>query len=223
MIMKKAILCIMLLLAVSFPATIHGTTYNWATLEPLNGTLVYVNSTPAQQMVSRDGEYSFDLGIGSYEITAEYYANNSLLLEATEDIVVGQEGDYVVDLLMYPAIDLGEPLFNETGPDIGENTYTQNGMLYFVLYSLAITAVVLLVLSRLNIGKKETVEKPKRLPKEARQVLDIIEKEQRLTQKELRKKLPWSEAKVSLVVADLEERGFIKKIKKGRGNIIKIS
>jgi len=42
-----------------------------------------------------------------------------------------------------------------------------------------------------------------------------------LTQKELRKKLPWSEAKVSLIVSDLEDRGLIKK-KKERGNILKI-
>ncbi len=220
--MKKVILCIALLLTVSFPASVHGIAYDWATLEPLNGTLVYVNSTPAQQLLSRDGLYSFNLGIGSYEITAKYYVNNSLQLETAEKIVVGQEGDYVMDLLMFPAVDLGEPLFNETGPDIGENTYAQDSMPYLILYSLAITAAALLILSRLNIGKKEAVGKPKRLPKEARQVLDIIENEQRLTQKELRKKLPWSEAKVSLVVADLEERGLIKKIKKGRGNIIKI-
>jgi len=72
------------------------------------------------------------------------------------------------------------------------------------------------------LGEEPAPEKAKRLPKEAAQVLEIIKKEQRLTQKELRKKLPWSEAKVSLIVADLEERGLIKKIKKGRGNILKM-
>jgi len=76
--------------------------------------------------------------------------------------------------------------------------------------------------------KKEEPEetlakKPAKLSKEERQVLEIIQREHRLTQKELRKKLPWSEAKVSLIVADLEERGLIKKLKKGRGNILKTS
>jgi uncharacterized membrane protein len=35
--------------------------------------------------------------------------------------------------------------------------------------------------------------------------------------------LPYSEAKVSLIVSDLESRGIIKKIKKGRGNILIIN
>jgi len=42
----------------------------------------------------------------------------------------------------------------------------------------------------------------------------------RINQLELRQKLPYSEAKVSLMLADLESRGLIRKIKKGRGNII---
>jgi uncharacterized membrane protein len=42
----------------------------------------------------------------------------------------------------------------------------------------------------------------------------------RIRQAELRQKLPYSEAKVSLMIADLEDRGLVRKIKKGRGNII---
>ena len=42
----------------------------------------------------------------------------------------------------------------------------------------------------------------------------------RMTQRDLRKELPYSEAKVSLMVAELEGRGILKKFKKGRGNII---
>ena len=42
----------------------------------------------------------------------------------------------------------------------------------------------------------------------------------RINQLELRQQLPYSEAKVSLMLADLESRGLIRKIKKGRGNII---
>ncbi|MGM0771995.1 MAG: helix-turn-helix transcriptional regulator, partial [Halobacteriota archaeon] len=33
-------------------------------------------------------------------------------------------------------------------------------------------------------------------------------------------KLSYSEAKVSLIVSDLENRGLVEKFKKGRGNII---
>lgn len=42
----------------------------------------------------------------------------------------------------------------------------------------------------------------------------------RATQKALRKALPFSEAKVSLMVSELEHAGKISKIRKGRGNII---
>ncbi|KHO51436.1 MAG: MarR family transcriptional regulator [archaeon GW2011_AR16] len=42
----------------------------------------------------------------------------------------------------------------------------------------------------------------------------------RTTQKELRKQFPFSEAKMSLLIADLEQQKKIKKIKKGRGNIL---
>ena len=48
----------------------------------------------------------------------------------------------------------------------------------------------------------------------------IKEEGGRISQKDLRKKMPLSEAKVSLIIAELESEGKIKKIKKGRGNIL---
>ncbi|MBS3149146.1 hypothetical protein J4455_00425 [Candidatus Woesearchaeota archaeon] len=41
-----------------------------------------------------------------------------------------------------------------------------------------------------------------------------------MTQKDIRKELKISEAKVSLILTQLESEGRIKKIKKGRGNIV---
>ena len=41
-----------------------------------------------------------------------------------------------------------------------------------------------------------------------------------MTQKDLRARLNCSEAKVSLMITDLEDRGLVHKVKKGRGNII---
>ena len=51
-------------------------------------------------------------------------------------------------------------------------------------------------------------------------ILDIIKKQERITQKELRKSIPLSEGKISLIISDLEHNGKIRKIKKGRGNIL---
>ncbi|MBI2549486.1 hypothetical protein HYW21_09145 [Candidatus Woesearchaeota archaeon] len=72
--------------------------------------------------------------------------------------------------------------------------------------------------ARTDISKViETVE----LPDDAKEVLKIIkEKEGRVTQKEIRKEIPLSEAKISLILTELEQRGFVRKIKKGRGNIV---
>jgi uncharacterized membrane protein len=229
--LAKTLICLVFMLSISLAATVYGTIYDWSTLEPLGDIIVYVNSTPAQQLVSRDGNYSFELPIGDYEIVARYYENNSLALETEESITIETDGRYLLDLIMFPAIDLGEPLFNETDPNLEEQYLyaPQDNWLNIVFLSIIMAAVILFIASKLVIGRKEKLgeepapEKPKRLPKEAAQVLEIIQREHRLTQKELRKKLPWSEAKVSLIVADLEERGLIKKLKKGRGNILKTS
>jgi len=59
------------------------------------------------------------------------------------------------------------------------------------------------------------------LPDDLREVVRIIEGNGgRISQIDLRKALPCSEAKVSLMLTDLEGRGIVKKVKKGRGNII---
>ncbi|MBW2967057.1 hypothetical protein KY362_01080 [Candidatus Woesearchaeota archaeon] len=52
-------------------------------------------------------------------------------------------------------------------------------------------------------------------------IIDIMKKEGgRTTQKELRKQIPLSEAKISLMISELEHKKIIEKVKKGRGNIL---
>ena len=61
----------------------------------------------------------------------------------------------------------------------------------------------------------------KELPEDLRNLYDtILKMGGRTTQKDVRKKMAHSEAKVSLMLDDLEDRALIKKIKKGRSNII---
>ena len=60
-----------------------------------------------------------------------------------------------------------------------------------------------------------------KLPDDLKEIIDILEKlGGRMTQKDLRTRLNCSEAKVSLMITDLENRGLVHKVKKGRGNII---
>lgn len=59
------------------------------------------------------------------------------------------------------------------------------------------------------------------LPADLREVMDIIRGQGgRITQKDLRSKLRYSEGKVSLMLADLERRELIEKFKRGRGNVV---
>ena len=59
------------------------------------------------------------------------------------------------------------------------------------------------------------------LPSDLQEVIDIIRGQRgRITQKELCGRLKCSDAKVSLMLADLERRNLIEKFKKGRGNVV---
>ena len=70
---------------------------------------------------------------------------------------------------------------------------------------------------KLNINKKITSKEDKDTDK----ILLILKKHGgRATQKDIRKEIPLSEAKISLMIAELEADGKIRKIKKGRGNIL---
>ncbi len=60
----------------------------------------------------------------------------------------------------------------------------------------------------------------KEMSEDGKAVIDALGKEKRMLQKDLRRVLGWSETKLSLVLAELESEGAIKKIKKGRTNII---
>ncbi|WP_440948835.1 helix-turn-helix transcriptional regulator [Methanosarcina sp. T3] len=59
------------------------------------------------------------------------------------------------------------------------------------------------------------------LSTELREVLDIIRGHKgRITQKDLRSRLEYSEVKVSLMLSELEKRGMIQKLRNGRENIV---
>jgi len=59
------------------------------------------------------------------------------------------------------------------------------------------------------------------VPPDLQEILDILKSQGgRMTQKDMRKRLKYSEGKVSLMLLDLENRGKIRKFKKGRGNVL---
>ncbi len=75
---------------------------------------------------------------------------------------------------------------------------------------------------RKSEGKAAAGKDQGKLDDDAREVLDTLKRSgNRLTQKELRDRLQGlGEAKISLIVSELEALGKIRKIKQGRGNIL---
>jgi len=250
-------------------AVVHGTAYEWSTFEALENVIVEVNSTPPQFLVASSGNYSFDLPEGGYTIRAEYYQNNVLEYCAEENITILRDGEFVLDLLMFPPIE-EEFLYEEINIseelyDYGEPDETEDGGVSPVfLYAITILAIVIagyavFLRKKSNSGEPgsergvgvdvevgdvgynipddvsepqppieppEPLEPPEspeppELPSDLREVISIVRGSGgRITQKDLRTRLSCSEAKVSLMVTDLTDRGLVKKVKKGRGNVI---
>ena len=83
-------------------ATIHGTVYEWNTFKPLNNSVVEINSIPEQNLIATNSEYSFNLTPGNYTINASYLDGNKVIYTAREEVVISDEGEYVLDLLLFP-------------------------------------------------------------------------------------------------------------------------
>jgi len=270
-------------------AVVHGTAYEWSTFDALEDVIIEVNSTPPQFLVAQSGDYSFELPEGAYTIRAEHYQNNLLEYCAEEEIVIVGDGEFVLDLLMFPSIEeeflcddlnFSEDLYNieesdadafgEDEPAISTETTLILGILALVL--LLASGYVFLTRRKKRetggvageVAEQEPVSVPERepeqeiepepvpepepedifrpdplpeshtelpsnslsdipsnIPSDLQEVISIIRGEGgRITQKELRARLRYSEAKVSLMITDLEDRRIVKKVKKGRGNVI---
>lgn len=200
-------------------AKISGFAYDY-TLSPLDNVVIEVNTSPTQKYIAKDGAYYYDLPPGEYTLTAKYYEDDHLKYFAEEPIEINKDGFFVVDLILLPTEE--EPSLIQ-GINTKVTGFFQNGSLigYIGLaVGLISLGAVFYVLWRL---KRQKHEGPAEEDDVEKQVLGILKKEKRVTQKEIRKRLPMSEAKISLVLSELEERGVLKKIKKGRGNIIVLS
>ncbi len=228
-------------------ATIHGAVYEWDSFDPLEDVIIEVNSTPSQSMLAKYGIYSFNLEPGDYLISASFYSSNNLVAYTEEEITVTGDGDYVLDLILLPVYydSLGENEFEELDEiasfsdedDEQDPSPFSLGMIGILFILVILSAGVYYIVkqrsgkSTLSYGSSHISNEEfdpimpadmwQGLPDDLREVISIISKNDgRITQKELRAKVRHSEAKVSLMVSDLESRGIVRKFKKGRGNVI---
>ena len=228
-------------------ASIHGAVYEWNSFDLLEDVIVEVNSTPPQSMLAKYGIYSFNLEPGDYLITASFYDGNELAAYTEEEISINGDGDYVMDLFLLPAY--YDAMFNDTefselneianladANDRKTSLFSQSMIFALIFIALLSVGGYYFVkqrsvtsipedkghdISHENFAPIMPEDKWQELPDDLKEVIDIIAKNDgRITQKELRTKVKHSEAKVSLMISDLESRGLVRKFKKGRGNVI---
>lgn len=218
-----------LLAQVSYSASIHGVIYD-SQLNPLDNVILEVNSTPKQTFVSKDNSYSFTLPKGNYLITAKSTEDYQKI--GTEELVtiLTTEGGYTLDLILFP--DLSEELeLLEESPDIDISGLDFQKNYWWILIVCLFIILFFIFRKKLKFKKHkpQNLSPEQETPKEnslkegdkKREVLDFIRENQgRITQKDIRKRFPLSEAKISLILTELEEDQIIRKVKRGRSNII---
>lgn len=245
------VLVLSILIPSASGARVFGTIYD-NDLETVSAVIVEVNSTPVQRHVSKYGGYSFDLSPGSYEIAATLTLNGTSRVVAKEFVeVASREGEYIVDLFIFPDINL----------DSGFEETNRFDWQFFALFASAFVAVVAILVLFLFWFKKnsssgqiisthtssvetpdveyniqyDSVEKDSSTDSEPVPIIDSIDEDSKLkkrilsliqensgqmTQKDIRRKIDLSEAKISQVLSDLTTEKKIKKVKKGRSNVI---
>ena len=224
------VIMLLVLAASASAAVIHGSVYDLE-LNTLRQAVVEIDTVPRQVMVSANGTYTFTVGPGDYVITARH---TRLDASAAENITIQNDGNYVLDLILFPNLDEEEELLNETleVADISDQFIQKTGIDRIII-AFAILVIVgafgWVWYQKREAAKqegksapKETAEAKKPVKKaDLEEILAFIRKEGgRATQKDLRKAIPYSEAKISLMIAELEAAGKLQKIKKGRGNIL---
>ena len=216
-------------------ATIYGNVYD-ISLEKVSNVKIDINTEPKQSYVSKDGSYVFNVPPGKYTLSAARLNEGVVDSAAAENITVTSEGNFVLDLILFPSFSLDNEMIQE-GEDIAkdEQGFIQeegNGNnIWIVLAFIAVFAFGWLVYKKYGAflkrkgreaGEEKAGErKDLKYLDDASQIIDILKKQGgRATQKEIRKEIPLSEAKVSLMISELEDKGLVRKIKKGRGNIL---
>ncbi|MBD3303807.1 hypothetical protein GF343_01560 [Candidatus Woesearchaeota archaeon] len=225
---RALILPILLILAPSmvFAASIEGTIYD-IELNTVKNAVVEIDTTPKQSFVSKNSTYFFDVPVGEYNITAKHGQG-----VAEESVIIKDDGSYNIDLILFPDFSEEVELLDESDLNIGTSYTEEPGYSWYYFLGFLVVLVILIAVilgykkkleSKLKeeINEIKEIKKEEDLEKDLKELVAFIKKEGgRTTQKNIRKNFPQSEAKVSLMVSELEHKGKIKKIKKGRGNII---
>ena len=160
----------------------------------------------------------------------------------SEKIIIDKEGTFILDVLLLPSLEEEEKLFEEI-PENFDPYDAEKKTPVKIIFALVSFLLLLLIIYYIKRAEHDIEDEKKKKEKDNTieskdtsienneqsneqgdkyylKVLEIIKEHQRITQKEIRKDIPLSEAKVSLIISEMESKGLVQKIKKGRGNII---
>ncbi len=229
------LLCIVLLAAGAKAALIQGEVYTFD-LERANGVIVEVDTVPHQQVVVNDGSYTLNVPPGSYTLTATQRQKGDVIADTSEAITITNDGSYTLDLILFPTFNQTDYSIDEAVPpasvddtalvgEPGADATDTNGQQMRLIGAVILIAIVLLTIWLILRRKRKAsaAAKPTSNPSlsDTQALIDALRKNNnRLTQKDLRRMFPHSEAKVSLMLTELEHKGIIEKIRKGRSNVI---
>lgn len=208
-------------------AEISGDVYD-LNFNKLSNVIVEINSIPKQSFIVKNSGYKFILSPGNYTIKAVFVKNKGIIASTQENILIKDpNGIYNLDLILFPNIENDDSL-DINFPGLDEEPKNKNfGVLLVILSIISILVVIYLIMSfRKTFKKSQKIEEnlktiePEVKDEALEKAYSIIKKEKRINQKDLRKQLNLSEAKVSLIISQLDSEEKVKKIKKGRGNII---
>jgi len=215
------ILFLILLIDAGDAAIVKGTIYG-PDLEILQNAIIEVNTTPKQFYVAKDGTYTFNLPPGNYSIKAKYYQHSKLKYLDEEFVYVSGNGEFIVDFILLPP---EEEILKDYPISVTDEDFIieeeSNPTFTLTLSAVILISIVLVYLTSAYIKKHKKIST---LPEDSEKVLEIIiSKGGETTQKELRELLTFSEAKVSLILKELEKNRLIKKVKKGRTNVLMLT
>lgn len=223
--MKKLfILTLSLILLIStivIAAEIKGTIYD-SSLNPIKNTIIEINTEPAQKYLAKDGSYAFQVQQGTYILTAK---NTESKILTEENVTIINDGEFNLDLFVFENMDDLDQILTDTNQITVEETNNYTVWIVLIILGLILIAVSYILKKKQNkkteIKAEEIQLEEQPSENDLNKILKIIKQEGgRTTQKELRKHFPLSEAKISLMITELEHKNKIEKIKKGRTNVI---
>ena len=227
----KAFWAVFALFAALHAANLSGSVYSMDSFDAVRGVVVRAEGASTYQTFSMDGTYKMDIPAGEYAVKALYYVEGNLEGYAEDRITVGEGGTSYDFVLFSP--DEFEGVVGFDVPEADEDIPERKDDWALATAAGAVLLIVAVAIAYFFLTKKKPggrgvqeealpAEK-KELDVEERRVLEILKNSEGMrNQKELREIMKCTEAKMSLLVSGLEAQGYVKRIRKGRENIVKL-